>query len=171
MSWGRGGLVLTHVLLLALHCSAFLPNFWSRVLTLSWDSRTHQFLTEEAILNVTLETLRGARPGGAEEQVNAEHKGRNTAPPSQTRLGRSFWRAVGEVVRSNAAMDFLSSTRSDPVYHFDSERVEGSTLMLRQFWAQTLISVQADEFQSARRSLGQLFHSLQVREHTRQRVG
>ena len=82
--------------------------------------------------------------------------------PSQIRLGRGFWRAVGEVVKSNAEMDFLSSTRSDPVYHFDSERVDSAMGMLRQFWAQTLLSVRAKEYQSARHSLGQLFHSLQV---------
>lgn len=82
------------------------------------------------------------------------------------RLGRSFWRAVGEVVRSNAAMDFLSSTRSDPVYHFDSERVESAVELLRQFWTHTLLSIRAKEYQSARRSLGQLFHSLQVRIHS-----
>uniref|UniRef100_A0A3P8UVC1 von Willebrand factor A domain containing 7 n=1 Tax=Cynoglossus semilaevis TaxID=244447 RepID=A0A3P8UVC1_CYNSE len=109
----------------------FLPNFWSRVLTMSWDSQTHQYITEQAVLNVTME------------------------------LGRSFWRAVGEVVRSNAAMDFLSSTRSDPVYHFDSERVESAVELLRQFWTHTLLSIRAKEYQSARRSLGQLFHSLQ----------
>lgn len=38
-------------------CQAFLPNFWSRVLTLSWDSYTHQYMTEQAILNITMETL------------------------------------------------------------------------------------------------------------------
>lgn len=38
-------------------CQAFLPNFWSRVLTLSWDSSTHQYMTEQAILNITMETL------------------------------------------------------------------------------------------------------------------
>lgn len=86
--------------------------------------------------------------------------------PSQTRLGRCFWRAVGEVVKSNAAMDFLSSTRSDPVYHFDSERVDGATVMLRQFWTQTLLSVRAKEYQSALHSLGRLFHSLQVHSGT-----
>uniref|UniRef100_A0A4W5QFF2 von Willebrand factor A domain containing 7 n=1 Tax=Hucho hucho TaxID=62062 RepID=A0A4W5QFF2_9TELE len=80
---------------------------------------------------------------------------------SQTGLGRGFWHAVGEVVRSNAAMDFLSSTRSDPVYHFDSERVEESMAMLRQFWSQTLLSARAKEYQGARHSLGQLLHSLQ----------
>uniref|UniRef100_UPI0009B49E47 von Willebrand factor A domain-containing protein 7-like n=1 Tax=Monopterus albus TaxID=43700 RepID=UPI0009B49E47 len=78
-----------------------------------------------------------------------------------TRLGRGFWRAVGEVVASNAAMDFLSSTRSNPVYDFDSERVDSAIVMLQQFWDQTLLSVQAREYQSARHSLGKLFHSLQ----------
>ncbi|KAK2846963.1 hypothetical protein Q5P01_009962 [Channa striata] len=127
----------------------FLPNFWSRVLTLSWDSSTHQYITEQAIINVTMETLRSSK------------KHWNPPEETRTRLGRGFWRAVGDVVKSNAAMDFLSSTRSDPVYHFDSEHVESATLMLRQFWAQTLLSVQAKEYQSARHSLGQLFHSLQ----------
>ncbi|KAG7479726.1 hypothetical protein JOB18_033635 [Solea senegalensis] len=138
--------ILAYLLLLALPCTGFLPNFWSRVLTLSWDSHTHQYITEQAILNVTLETLKSSKKHQAEEQ---------------TRLGRSFWRAVGEVVKSNAAMDFLSSTRSDPVYHFDSERVDSALVMLRQFWAQTLLSVRAEEYQSARHSLGQLCHSLQ----------
>lgn len=81
---------------------------------------------------------------------------------SQAGLGRGFWHAVGEVVRSNAAMDFLSSTRSDPVYHFDSERVEESIAMLRQFWAQTLLSARVKECQGSRYSLGQLLHSLHV---------
>ncbi|TNN25931.1 von Willebrand factor A domain-containing protein 7 [Liparis tanakae] len=58
-------------------------------------------------------------------------------------------------------MDFLNSTRSDPVYHFDSERVDSAMGLLRQFWDQTLLSVRAKEYQSARHSLGQLFHSLQ----------
>ncbi|XP_049582169.1 von Willebrand factor A domain-containing protein 7 isoform X1 [Syngnathus scovelli] len=133
-------------LLLASPCTCFLPNFWSRVLTLSWDSYTHQYITEQAILNVTLDTLQQHQGHRAEEE---------------TRLGRSFWRAVGEVVHSNAEMDFLSSTRSDPVYHFDSERVDSAVAMLRRFWAQTLLSVRANEYQSALHSLGQLFHSLQ----------
>ncbi|XP_044057175.1 von Willebrand factor A domain-containing protein 7 isoform X2 [Siniperca chuatsi] len=160
MSQGRGRIwegiwrqmhwfILAYLLLLALPCMGFLPNFWSRVLTLSWDSHTHQYITEQAILNVTLDTLRGTK----------KHQGNHAE--EQTRLGRGFWRAVGEVVKSNAAMDFLSSTRSNPVYHFDSEHVDSAMEMLRQFWAQTLLSVRAKEYQSARYSLGQLFHSLQ----------
>ncbi|XP_076000648.1 von Willebrand factor A domain-containing protein 7 [Genypterus blacodes] len=136
-------------LLFAAPCVGFLPNFWSRVLTLSLDSHTHQYITERAILNVTLETLESTKT----HRLNHAEE--------QTKLGRGFWRAVGEVVKSNAAMDFLSSTRSDPVYHFDSENVDSAMVMLRQFWDQTLLSVRAKEYQSARRSLGKLFHSLQ----------
>ncbi|XP_067450315.1 von Willebrand factor A domain-containing protein 7 [Thunnus thynnus] len=151
--WERTGrqmhwFILAYLLLLALPCMGFLPGFWSQVLTLSWNSHTHQYITEQAILNVTLETLRGTKDQGSHAD-------------EQTRLGRGFWRAVGEVVKSNTDMDFLSSTRSNPVYHFDSERVNSAMLMLRKFWVQTLLSVWANEYQSARHSLGQLFHSLQ----------
>ncbi|XP_056297174.1 von Willebrand factor A domain-containing protein 7 [Pseudoliparis swirei] len=145
---GKPVSILAYLLLLCLPSMGFLPNFWSQVLTLSWNSHTHQHITEQAILNVTMETLMGI----TKYQGNAEE---------QTRMGRGFWRAVGEVVKSNAAMDFLNSTRSDPVYHFDSERVDSAMGLLRQFWAQTLLSVRAKEYQSARHSLGQLFHSLQ----------
>ncbi|XP_008304176.1 von Willebrand factor A domain-containing protein 7 [Stegastes partitus] len=159
MSQGRGiwvgstklvsWFILPYLLLLALPCMGFLPNFWSTVLTLSWDSHTHQYITEQAIVNVTQETLRGTR------KLQGKHA------KGETRLGRGFRKAVGEVVKSNAAMDFVSSTMSDPVYHFDSERVDSAVVMLRQFWTQTVLSVRAKEYQSARRSLGQLFHSLQ----------
>ncbi|XP_072550642.1 von Willebrand factor A domain-containing protein 7 [Salminus brasiliensis] len=129
-------------------CWAFLPNFWSRVLTLSWDSYTHQYMTEQALINVTMETL--SRTQGYQQDFDSE-----------AGLGRAFWQAVHEVVSANADMDFLSSTRSDPVYHFDSERVEGATEMLRDFWKQTVLLTQKKEYQAARHSLGQLFHSLQ----------
>uniref|UniRef100_A0AAY4ATS1 von Willebrand factor A domain containing 7 n=1 Tax=Denticeps clupeoides TaxID=299321 RepID=A0AAY4ATS1_9TELE len=136
-------------LLVLSKCHAFLPNFWSQVLTLSWDSYTHQYMTEQAVLNVTMETL-SMLPGQHHSDIH-----------DQAGLGRGFWRSVREVVHSNAAMDFLSSTRSDPVYHFDSERVEGAMEMLREFWAQTVLLAKAKEYQGARHNLGQLFHSLQ----------
>ena len=65
--------ILAYLLLLALPCTGLLPNFWSRVLTLSWDSHTHQYITEKAILNVTMETLRGTKKhqgSNAEERVS-----------------------------------------------------------------------------------------------------
>lgn len=69
---GKPAFVLASLLLLALPCTGFLPNFWSRVLTLSWNSHTHQQITEQAILNVTMETLRVIKKhhgNHAEEQV------------------------------------------------------------------------------------------------------
>lgn len=83
MSQGRGNIwegsgkrvhwfILAYLLLLALPCTGFLPNFWSRVLTLSWKSHTHQYITEQSILNVTLETLRGTKKHHAEEEVSSQ---------------------------------------------------------------------------------------------------
>lgn len=63
-------LVLVYVLHLALPCMGFLPNFWSQVLTLSWKSHTHQYITEQSILNVTLETLNSTKKHHAEEEVS-----------------------------------------------------------------------------------------------------
>ncbi|XP_027017087.2 von Willebrand factor A domain-containing protein 7 isoform X1 [Tachysurus fulvidraco] len=128
-------------------CLAFLPNFWSRVLTLSWNSYTHQYMTEQALLNVTMETI----------NMMPEHfRGQE-----QVDLGRAFWKSVSEVVSANAEMDFLSSTRSDPVYHFDSEKVEESTAMLRDFWKQAVLLTQKKDYQGARYILGQVLHGLQ----------
>ncbi|KAK2847874.1 hypothetical protein Q7C36_009556 [Tachysurus vachellii] len=128
-------------------CLAFLPNFWSRVLTLSWNSYTHQYMTEQALLNVTMETI----------NMMPEHFGGQ----EQVDLGRAFWKSVSEVVSANAEMDFLSSTRSDPVYHFDSEKVEESTAMIRDFWKQAVLLTQKKDYQGARYILGQLLHGLQ----------
>lgn len=84
MSQGRGRiwegtgkhmnrLILAYLLLLVVPCMSFLPNFWSQVLTLSWKSHTHQYITEQSILNVTLETLSSTKKyqgNHAEEQVS-----------------------------------------------------------------------------------------------------
>ncbi|XP_046720564.1 von Willebrand factor A domain-containing protein 7 isoform X2 [Silurus meridionalis] len=128
-------------------CWTFLPDFWSRVLTLSWDSYTHQYMTKQALHNVTMETI-AMMPEHFEvhEQVN---------------LGRTFWISIGEVVRANAEMDFQSSTRSDPVYHFDSERVEESMKMMRDFWKQAVLLTRKKDYQGARYIMGRLLHGLQ----------
>ncbi|XP_062860432.1 von Willebrand factor A domain-containing protein 7 [Trichomycterus rosablanca] len=148
----RGGVRLNTWIILLIQCvslcSAFLPNFWSRVLTLSLDSHTHQYMTEQAVINVTLETLYMMPDQDFDDQGKAD-------------LGRAFWRAVAEVVDANVAMDFLSTTRSDPVYHFDSERVEEAIQLLRDLWKQTVLLTKNNDYQGARYNLGQLFHALQ----------
>ncbi|XP_013875376.1 von Willebrand factor A domain-containing protein 7, partial [Austrofundulus limnaeus] len=142
LSW----LILVCLLFLPSSCEGFLPNVLSQMVTLSWDSLTHQYITERAILDVTVEVLRRTTKHQEEGKIQ---------------LGRSFWRAVREVGNSNANMDSLKSTRADPVYHFDSEQVDGSILMLRQLWTQVVLSVRVKEYKSARYRLGQLFHILQ----------
>ncbi|XP_076849338.1 von Willebrand factor A domain-containing protein 7 isoform X2 [Brachyhypopomus gauderio] len=143
-TWLRLCMLMAHCMSV---CHAFLPNFWSQVLTLSWNSYTHQYMTEQALLNVTMETLRmmPEQDFGSLQQAD---------------LGRGFWLAVSDVVRANADMDFGSSTREDPAYHFDSELVEEATQVVRGFWKQTILMAQ-EEHQEARRSLGRLLHTLQ----------
>lgn len=63
-------LILVYLLLQPSWCEGFLPNFWSKMVTLSWDSHTHQYITEKAILNVTVEVLRGTSKHQVEGKVS-----------------------------------------------------------------------------------------------------
>ncbi|XP_032401073.1 von Willebrand factor A domain-containing protein 7 [Xiphophorus hellerii] len=144
MSWS-----LLCLLFLVSPCMGFFPNFWSKVLILSFDSYTHQSITEQAIIKVSLEVLR---------DTTKQH---DLQGEKNIYLGRGFWRAVRDVVNSNADMDLKSGTAANPVYHFDSERIDDSIAKLREFWTQIILSVRAKEYASARHSLGQLSHALQ----------
>lgn len=73
------------LLILTSPCEGFLPNFWSQVVTLSWDSQTHQFITEKTILNVTLEVLRSTMKQPAEEKVSSLCSVSHDAPSSEER--------------------------------------------------------------------------------------
>lgn len=75
-----------------------------------------------------------------------------------------FWHAVGEVVRANGDTDFDNGMEYDPIYHFDSERVDAAIEKLREYWNQTVLLAKAKEYQRAREDLGKLFHSLQVKD-------
>ncbi|XP_007562866.1 von Willebrand factor A domain-containing protein 7 [Poecilia formosa] len=130
-------------------CMGFFPSFWSKVLILSFDSYTHQYITEQAIIKVSLEVLRDTT------------KQRDLQGEKNIYLGRGFWRAVRDVVNSNADVDLKSATKDNPVYHFDSERIDDSIAKLREFWTRIILSVRAKEYAGARHSLGQLFHALQ----------
>lgn len=68
------------------------------------------------------------------------------------------------MVRANSEMDFGGATKFDPIYHFDSERVDAAMEILREFWNQTVLLAKAKEYQRARQCLGQVFHSLQVKD-------
>ncbi|XP_015196502.2 von Willebrand factor A domain-containing protein 7 isoform X1 [Lepisosteus oculatus] len=150
-------------------CSAFFPNFWARILTLAWSSYTHQDITEEAILNVTREILM-SRPNRwgrtlpeqePQEPLTAGDLFGSYYGDQEAVSMKAFWQAVSEVVRANAHMDFRSEMQSNPVYHFDSERIQGARDLLRWRWIQTLDSIRARDYQGAREGLGYLLHSLQ----------
>ncbi|KAM4697003.1 von Willebrand factor A domain-containing protein 7 [Rhinophrynus dorsalis] len=147
---------------------AFFPNFWSKFLSFTWGSITHQDLTEEAVLNITLQILldnpHPTRPAIRWEDFQGKtliaddilgaYFGDEVSP-------RQFRASLRQIVSANANMDFLNGTRSDPLCHFDSERVmQGNRLLLRAR-EEMLLSLRAKEYEGARERLGQILHSLQ----------
>ncbi|MBN3288404.1 VWA7 protein, partial [Polyodon spathula] len=148
---------------------AFFPNFWSKVLSLAWNSHTHQSITEEALLLITRDlfqetpNLQGHTldpqlfQGSftASELFKAYYGGQETVSTKQ------YQQAVSEIVQANAAMDFLSSTRNDPQLHFDSERLKEASAMLQSILRLAVQSLQAGDEIGARHRLGCLLHSLQ----------
>ncbi|XP_066560124.1 von Willebrand factor A domain-containing protein 7 [Amia ocellicauda] len=145
---------------------AFFPNFVSRVLGLTWNSYTHQYITERALLLVTQEIL-ATRPGPTGDDIHLH--GELTAGDlfrrfygyEETVSCRQFWQAVGEVVQASANVDFDMSTKHKPQYHFDSERVQQAMELLQRHWKHIQDAMRAGDHQGARKSLGQLLHSLQ----------
>ncbi|XP_028656080.2 von Willebrand factor A domain-containing protein 7 isoform X2 [Erpetoichthys calabaricus] len=149
-------------------CSAFFPNVWSKIISLSWTSRTHQNITEEALLIITKQVFQtvpnfqGKTLGSnySEQQLTAIQlfQAYYGSPMVST---KNYWHAVNEIVRANAAMDFVSSTRSNPILHFDSERIQEANDLLFKSRKQIIDSIQAGDFKGAREKLGRVLHSLQ----------
>ncbi|XP_039624589.1 von Willebrand factor A domain-containing protein 7 isoform X2 [Polypterus senegalus] len=149
-------------------CSAFFPNVWSKIISLSWTSRTHQNITEEALLIITKQVFQtvpnfqGKTLGSnySEQQLTASQlfQAYYGSPMVST---KNYWHAVNEIVRANAAMDFISSTRSNPILHFDSERIQEANDLLFKSRKQIIDSIQAGDFKGAREKLGRVLHSLQ----------
>eukprot|EP00079_Xenopus_tropicalis_P029372 XP_012824701.1 PREDICTED: von Willebrand factor A domain-containing protein 7 isoform X2 [Xenopus tropicalis] len=147
---------------------SFFPNFWSKFLSFTWGSYTHQDLTEEAILNITLQILldnpHSLRPALKAQDfqgktltadaILAAYFGEEVSP-------RQFRASLRQIVSANANMDFLNGTRDDPLCHFDSERLKQGNRLLLRMRDQLLVSVKAKEYEGARDRLGQILHSLQ----------
>lgn len=54
-AWSWHVLWILHLLYLPPQgAHGFFPNFWSRAMAFTWGSITHQDMTEDAILNITL---------------------------------------------------------------------------------------------------------------------
>ncbi|XP_044162628.1 LOW QUALITY PROTEIN: von Willebrand factor A domain-containing protein 7 [Bufo gargarizans] len=147
---------------------AFFPNFWSKILSFTWGSFTHQDLTEEAMLNVTLQILLDNKHPTRPPLRWEDFEGKTLT--ADAILGayygdevslRPYRTAMRQIVSANANMDFLNGTRNDPLRHFDSERVrQGNSLVLRAR-EDLLWSMRAKEYEGAREILGQILHSLQ----------
>ncbi|XP_064407947.1 von Willebrand factor A domain-containing protein 7 isoform X2 [Latimeria chalumnae] len=149
--------------------SCFFPNLWLEILSGAWGSRSHQDITEDAILHVTRQFF---------QQVPSP-KGRRLDPDQfkddavllsdelfyayygEQVSTKRFRSAVMEIVRSNANMDFLEHTKNDPVQHFDSERIQAARKLLLFTRKEILEMVRFENYQAARSKLGQLMHSLQ----------
>ncbi|XP_021511537.1 von Willebrand factor A domain-containing protein 7 [Meriones unguiculatus] len=146
--------------------SAFFPNIWS--LLAAPGSVTHQDLTEEAALNITLQLFLEQPPPGRPHLRLEDYRGRTLladdifaayfGPGSPSRRFRA---ALGELSRANAAQDFLPASRSNPDMHFDAERlVQGRTHLVGAL-REALVAARALEHTLARQRLGVALHALQ----------
>ncbi|KAL1771848.1 von Willebrand factor A domain-containing protein 7 isoform X1 [Sigmodon hispidus] len=146
--------------------SAFFPNIWS--LLAAPGSVTHQDLTEEAVLNVTLQLFLEQPPPGRPRLRLEDYRGRTlladdifAAYFGSLLPSRRFRAALGEVSRANAAQDFLPASRNNPDLHFDAERlVQGRTLLVGAL-REILVAARAFEHTLARQRLGAALHALQ----------
>ncbi|XP_006772921.2 PREDICTED: von Willebrand factor A domain-containing protein 7 [Myotis davidii] len=160
------GSVLLLLLQLLSPTSAFFPNIWS--LLAAPGSVTHQDLTETAALNVTLQLFLERPPPGRPPLRLEDFLGRTLladdlfasyfGPGSPSRRFRA---ALGEVSRANAAQDFLPTSRNDPDWHFDAERLGQGRTRLVGALREALGAAQAGDHALARQRLGAALHALQ----------
>ncbi|XDA87422.1 hypothetical protein R6Z07M_016782 [Ovis aries] len=161
-----GPSVLLLLQLLLPPASAFFPNIWS--LLAAPGSITHQDLTEEAALNVTLHLFLEQPPPGRPPLRLEDFLGRTLladdlfaayfGPGSPSRRFRA---ALGEVSRANAAQDFLPTSKNDPDLHFDAERLGQGRTRLVEALRETVAAAKALDYTLARQRLGAALHALQ----------
>ncbi|XP_032703185.1 von Willebrand factor A domain-containing protein 7 isoform X3 [Lontra canadensis] len=146
--------------------ASFFPNIWS--LLAAPGSVTHQDLTEEAALNVTLQLFLEQPPPGRPPLQLEDFLGRTLLADDlfASYFGpgfpsRRFRAALGEVSRANAAQDFLPTSRNDPDLHFDAERLGQGRMRLVGALREALVAARALEHTLARQRLGAALHALQ----------
>uniref|UniRef100_A0ABI7YA64 von Willebrand factor A domain containing 7 n=1 Tax=Felis catus TaxID=9685 RepID=A0ABI7YA64_FELCA len=159
-------LLLLLLLQLLPPASSFFPNIWS--LLAAPGSVTHQDLTEEAALNVTLQLFLDQPPPGRPPLRLEDFLGHTLladdlfaayfGPGSPSRRFRA---ALGEVSRANAAQDFLPTSRNDPDLHFDAERLGQGRTRLVGALREALVAARALDHTLARQRLGAALHALQ----------
>ncbi|KAM4641217.1 LOW QUALITY PROTEIN: von Willebrand factor A domain-containing protein 7, partial [Discoglossus pictus] len=147
--------------------SRFFPNFWSKFLSFTWGSYTHQDLTEEAILNITLQIFVDNPHPKRPALQGQDFKGKTLTADSLLEayfgggVSRQFRDSLRQIVSSNANMDFLSGTRSDPLCHFDSESLMQGNRRLLDARQEMLGTLMARTYEGGTERLGQMLHSLQ----------
>ncbi|XP_008119755.2 von Willebrand factor A domain-containing protein 7 [Anolis carolinensis] len=147
----------------------FFPNFWSRTMAFTWGSTTHQDMTEDAILNVTIRLFAEMPPFVKGKRFREEDFKDKTLLADDIFAAfygpkvsvKRFRGAIAQVANANAAMDFENTTRDDPVLHFDSELIFSSNAWLLQMRKEILQAIRSEQYGIARDKLGQLLHSLQ----------
>ncbi|KAK2508851.1 hypothetical protein MC885_011793, partial [Smutsia gigantea] len=152
--------------LLLAPAASFLPSIWSLLAAPS--SITHQDLTEEAALNVTLQLFLEQPPPGRPPLRLEDFLGRTLLADDLFAAyfgpgapSRRFRAALGEVSRANAAQDFLSTSKNDPDLHFDAERLVQGRRRLVGALRETLVAARALDHTLARQRLGAALHALQ----------
>ncbi|XP_060095116.1 von Willebrand factor A domain-containing protein 7 isoform X2 [Heteronotia binoei] len=159
-------LMLLHLPLQRVH--GFFPNFWSRAMAFAWGSITHQDMTEDAILSVTLRLFMEMPHPKGKHIREEDFKNRTLLADDIFAAffgpkvsAKRFRGAIAQVTNANAAMDFLNTTRDDPVLHFDSELIHSANAWLLQARKEVLQAVHSEQYGIAREKLGQLLHTLQ----------
>ncbi|XP_057555633.1 von Willebrand factor A domain-containing protein 7 isoform X4 [Hippopotamus amphibius kiboko] len=161
-----GAPVLLLLQLLLPPASAFFPNIWS--LLAAPGSITHQDLTEEAALNVTLQLFLEQPPPGRAPLRLEDFLGRTLLADDLFAAyfgpgypSRRYRAALGEVARANAAQDFLPTSRNDPDLHFDAERLGQGRTRLVGALREAVVAARALDHTLARQRLGAALHALQ----------
>ncbi|XP_051903526.1 von Willebrand factor A domain-containing protein 7-like [Hippocampus zosterae] len=126
------------------------------------DSKSHQEITEEAILNVTVQVCRAL----------AEAEGNDFDLPSQpfTASGvaaacraqgsvKSFQRAISSITLRNVRVDLLEAL--DPRFHFDDETFVGGRDIITTGLQMVKAENKQQNFEAAQDSLGETLHTLQ----------
>uniref|UniRef100_A0A0K8RUU1 Protein G7c-like n=1 Tax=Crotalus horridus TaxID=35024 RepID=A0A0K8RUU1_CROHD len=160
-------LMLVHLPLQNVH--GFFPNIWYRGVSFSWGSITHQDMTEDAILNITVRLFSEiSHPTKRKHIQEEDFKGKTLLADDifasfygPEVSAKRFRGAIAEVANANAAMDFGNTTRDDPVFHFDSELIHSANSWLLHVRKEILQAVHSEQYGIARKKLGQLLHSLQ----------
>jgi hypothetical protein len=143
---------------------AFIPDALAGISSLS--STFHTEMTERALIRHAMSFFDDYRAKG--DPPLEEALGQN---PTATEVFEAFYEqspdtdsfldALDQLKDACASIDHNKDTKSNPKWHFDAERFEEGKANLLAGMKRILLYIQASEFDTARETLGQIFHPLQ----------